>query len=1040
MNEPAAFRLDPVNQCLWRSTESGEDERILLTRTEYGVLDHLVAHAGRLVTHRELLDAVWPRTAIEPQAVKSKIFRLRRVLDDDPKQPRYIETLSRRGYRFVGRIDRGGVDQVSAPAPTSPLVGRDGALAELSQCMREANAGKLQIVFVTGEPGIGKSALVEEFERRVAASHRTVRIARGQCVEGFGSKEGFYPVLEAVDELCRGPDSARLVETLASHAPTWLVQFPALLTRHHRETLQQEILGATRERMLREICQALEAIARTTPLLLVLEDLHWADASTLDLISALARHRRSARLMLVATYRPSDLARAAQPLHSLKRDLIARHLCREIALNPLDAAEMVQYLALSAAETPATPADVPEELASMLHHHTEGNPLFMIAVVEHLVERGLVARDHGAWRLCCPALDIALEVPESLRDMIAAQIERLAEPEQRVLEVAAIAGMSFAPAICAPSADIDVVSFDTCCDTLARRGHILRLADARQLPDGQVVQRYAFTHALYRQVLYERQAPARRAGLHRRRAERLEEVFASALNDVALELAHHFEQAADWARAVKYLRRAADVAARRFSLEGARTSLQRALALADRLAATERAAVEIEILYSLAGIYLAAPEPRVIDTLTLVRQKAAEHGLVDVEVKALVDLAYPLAWTSSERGIEVIEEALRLSDAQRDPLTRARTRARCMVRRIMARGWDAEDAEESRRALAEIRRLGTKEDVAWHLIDSGFLALASSQYRQVGRDAVDSLRLLREEDDENIPLGYIAAHRLREYLVPWSLTLLGDWGAALRAFDDSIALAERNADSFGSGLLRLLRCWLQLFAMDFVTARAVCESILADPRQPGRTFGWHLCLTLSGVAEAGLGNHERALERLLAARREMDHHVALLDWNTRLWQRRALANVWLSVGDLARAREEGELFVADASATAERTWQALAWETSARIAIACGDQRRAQDHVGKALAALEGVEAPVAGWQVHATAAEVARARGDGGAAAAVRHRETSCEIILGLADSLGPEHEALRRTFLSAPAVAGVLGECPVATSPREHRDGAPA
>jgi hypothetical protein len=605
-----------------------------------------------------------------------------------------------------------------------------------------------------------------------------------------------------------------------------------------------------------------------------------------------------------------------------------------------------------------------------------------------------------------------------------------------VLEVAAIAGMSFAPAICAPSADMDAGAFDECCDTLARRGHILRLADARQLPDGQVVQRYAFVHSLYRQVLYARQAPARRAVLHRRRAERLELVFASALDDVAPELAHHFEQGADWTRAVRYLRRAADAAARRLSLDGARANLQHALALADRLPVAERAVVEIELLYSLAGIHLATLDSRVVDTLTVVRERAAEQGLVDVEVKALVDLAYPLAWNSSERSIEVIDRALRLGDTQRDPLTRARTRARCMVRRIMVRGWDAEDAEESRRALDEIRRLGTKEDVAWHLIDSGFLTVASSQYRQVWRDAVDSLTILREVHDENIPLGYIAAHRLREYIVPWGLTFLGEWGAALRQFDDSIALADRNADPFGSGVLRLVRCWPQLFAMDFVSARAVCESILADPRQPGQMFGRHLCLTLGGVAEAGLGNHEVALEHLLTVRREMDDHVALLDWNSRYWQRWALTNLWLSTGELARAREEGELFVAHASATPERSWQALAWETSARIAMASGDPRRAQDLIGNALAAIEGVEAPVAGWQVHATAAEVARARGNGGAAAAVRHRETSCEIILGLATSLGPEHEALRRTFLSAPPVAGVLGECPVAISPREQRD----
>ncbi|HEX2778532.1 MAG TPA: AAA family ATPase, partial [Gemmatimonadaceae bacterium] len=521
MTESVEFRLDPVNECLWRRTASGQYERVLLTRAEFGVLDHLVENAGRLVTQREILDAVWPRTAIEPQAVKNKVFHLRRALDDDPKRPRYIETLSRRGYRFVGKIERGGIEDVHVPPRSARLVGRDGALTELLRHVRAAAAGRLQTIFVTGEAGIGKTALTEELQRQITASGLTMRVARGQCVEGFASREAFYPVLEAVGELCRSPDAARVVETLAGRAPTWLVQFPALMTRQYRETLQQEMLGATRERMLREICEALEAIAAPKPLLLVLEDLHWGDPSTLDLISALARRHGPARIMVVATYRPSDVARSAEPLRTLKRDLVARHLCREIALQPLSEAEVGEYLA---GRQPR--ADVPPELASLLHRHTEGNPLFMIAVLEHLVESGLVARDHEAWRLLRPAAEISLVVPDSLRQMIGAQIEQLGENEQRVLEVAAIVGMSFAPAICAPSADIDVGDFDECCDSLARRGHMLRRAGTRTLPDGRVVQRYAFVHTLYREVLYERQAPARRAMLHRRRAERLEEVFA----------------------------------------------------------------------------------------------------------------------------------------------------------------------------------------------------------------------------------------------------------------------------------------------------------------------------------------------------------------------------------------------------------------------------------------------------------------------------------------------------------------------------------
>jgi DNA-binding winged helix-turn-helix (wHTH) protein len=329
MAELSPFRLDSANQCLWRRTGSGGEERILLTPTEFGVLDHLVEHAGQLVTHRQLLDAVWPGTAIEPQVVKNKIFHLRKVLEDEPKRPRYIETLPRRGYRFVGRVERSTLAIAEAPAPGHRLVGRESVLAELWQSMRSAAAGKVQIVFLTGEPGIGKTSLADEFQRQVATSNGSVRFCLGQCVEGFGSKEAFYPVLEAVGGLCRGPDGARVVDTLATEAPTWLVQFPALLTRQHRETLRQEILGATRERMLREICQALAAVSARIPLLLSLEDLQWGDSSTLDLISAVARHRSPAKIMLIATYRPSDVAGSILPLDALKRDLVARHLGRE---------------------------------------------------------------------------------------------------------------------------------------------------------------------------------------------------------------------------------------------------------------------------------------------------------------------------------------------------------------------------------------------------------------------------------------------------------------------------------------------------------------------------------------------------------------------------------------------------------------------------------------------------------------------------------------------------------------------------------------
>jgi DNA-binding winged helix-turn-helix (wHTH) protein len=1023
MPELSPFRLDPANQCLWRRTGSGE-ERLLLTPTEFGILDHLVARAGQLVTHRELLDAVWPGMAIEPQVVKNKIFHLRRVLKDEPKQPRYIETLPRRGYRFVGTLERITLGSLEPPAVGSRLVGRGGVLSELRQSMDKALDGKVQVVFLTGEPGMGKTALADEFQRQVAASNRSVLLALGQCVEGFGSKEAFYPVLEAVGRLCRGPEGARVVDTLAKEAPTWLVQFPALLTRQHRETLRQEILGSTRERMLREICEALAAVSLQSPLLLILEDLHWGDSSTLDLISALARHRSPAKIMLIATYRLSEVSGSPLPLDALKRDLAARHLGREILLPPLTDTEIAEYLADG---SPA--ATVPQELISLLHRQTEGNPLFMITVLDHMVNTGLVVHEQGGWRLRRPAGEIALQVPETLRQMIGAQIERLSPAEQRVLEVGAIAGMRFVATISAPTSNLDPGAFDEYCEGLARREYILRRGDTLELPDGQVAQRYEFVHALYREVLYQRQAPAARAMLHRRRAERLKEVFAPSLDEVAPELAYHFERGADWKDAVQYLLRVAHVAGKQSAWDRARSNLEHALELAKRLPPKEQVGAELEILNSLAGISLATMDAAgVLERVTLLRKRAAEHGLIEVEVSALIEMGFPLAWTSSERSIEAIDHALRLSERQQRPLMQARSRARCMVRRILVRGWDAEDARACREALADIRRLGTREDVAWDTIDCAWLELTSTNYRKAYRDTAGMLAVLKEAGDEHSHLNYPAAHRLREYIGPWSLLLLGEWGAARRELNAAIALAEKNGDQNGGGTLLLLRCLGEVLALDFAGARAGCASISAGRERSVPTFPRHFLLALEGAAAAGLGEDEVAFDRLLTVREELDRQPQLLDWYWGLLQRWALAGLWLSRGELERARQEAELMVTDASATAERTWQALAWDLSARIALAGDDPRRAGDLIQRGLATLERVETPVASWQLHATAGDVLEALGEPGRAHS--HRMSSRNTVVRLAASFD-SYEASRRAFLTSPAVARVLDTAAVGQTP---------
>src|SRR6266851_7818741 len=366
MRRFGSFRLDTANQCL----RHGET-RVALTPKTFGVLRYLVEHAGRLVTPDEMLEALWPATYVNPAVLRKYILEIRKALGDRLDKPMFVETLPKRGYQFVAPvIDESAAAMLSETA--AKIVGREQALAELGGYLGKARRNERQVVFITGEAGIVKTALADEFERRARSDAPGIRIAHGQCVEGYGGLEAHYPVLEAVGQLCRGPEGESFVRILAKQAPTWLVQYPALVNSQQRDMLERQILGATRERMLREIGEALETITSEEPLLLVLANLHWADASTVDFISAMARRRARARLMLIGTYRPAEVKSAEHSLEAVKQDLLVHRLCDEIVLQPLEEVDVAEYLGIEWGG-----AGVPEGLAGLIHRYTGGNPLFM---------------------------------------------------------------------------------------------------------------------------------------------------------------------------------------------------------------------------------------------------------------------------------------------------------------------------------------------------------------------------------------------------------------------------------------------------------------------------------------------------------------------------------------------------------------------------------------------------------------------------------------------------------------------------------------
>jgi DNA-binding winged helix-turn-helix (wHTH) protein len=1012
MKQFAPFRIDTVNQCLWRRSDKGTEERVLLAPTAFSVLLHLVDHAGRLVTHNELLESVWHGTHIQPQAVKRQILAIRTALGDEAKAPRFIETLPRRGYRFIAPVqDSPSIsDNSVATEPHGKLVGRDRVLSVLHSRLESALEGNRKIVFVTGEPGIGKTSVVSEFERRIAA--RPIRISRGQCVEGFGGKEAYYPVLEALSKLCRQPAGGGVIQVLATEAPTWLVQLPAILKREQREALIREILGATRERMLREIGEALETLTAGNPLLLVLEDLHWVDHSTVDFISALARGRASAKLMLIGTFRPSDLTLSNHPLRRVKQELQLHGLCDEIALEPLAESDVAEYLNEKSSEP-----GLSDGLAALLYRHSEGNPLFMIAALDHLSEQGLISRKNGVWESKLPIDEIDLEMPDNLRQMIESQIERLGKEEQRALEVASVAGVKFSSSVAAAAANIEQARFEDICEGLSRRHLMVHSVGSHQLANATISERYQFVHTLYREVFYRRQAITSRLSLHQRIGERLEELFSGRLHEVASELAHHFEQSRQWAKAVRYLYLVAENAGGRYAHGEAAAILQDALKLAGKVPEEQRASLEVHILTTLADIYLVSFDMRVVETCEVLAARAADYGLIDVEIRALIEMVYPLSWVSAERSLEVIQRALELGKRQTDPLVRARTRASCLARRIWVGGWDAYDADECRRAIAEIRQGGDPHVLAWHLLDYNFVDWVSSEYREAKRDAEESLAVVRGQAEENPYLS--PSYWLSQIILPWSRLFLGEWGEMLREIKEAIKIADRNGDPNRANTFRLYQAWLHCQAMDFVGVVEICNLVRPTVCVLHGSAWRRICLILTATAQTALGNYEHAHRDLLAVADEMGRQTVIHDWYSRMGLESGFTEFYLANGDRTQAQAHAAELLRLTQATEERTWRAWAWEANARVNLAGLDFERARDCITTALLEIEGRELPLAAWRVHATGAEISEQMGNSGLGE--HHRQLSRATILRIANSL-PSEEPLRQTFLSAPPVRSVL------------------
>lgn len=588
--EFGAFRLDRHERRLSR-----EGRIIPLRAKVFDTLCVLLESPGQLVTKEKLMRRVWPGTAVEEGNLAHNISVLRKTLGSQNAGEDYIETVAGHGYRFAAEVREieppGPRTAHLGPRPEAPpqevpvLFERERELETLHGALDAARQGHRQVVFVTGEIGMGKTSLVEAFARQ-ARSRMPLWLGCGQCPQYRGEAEPYLPVLEALGRMC-GQSHGELIPLLVRCAPLWAAQMPWLLTDSDLQALQTRLLGATRERMLREMAETVGVLTAGKPLLLVLEDLHWSDPSTVELVARLAAQAEPARLLVVGTYRASVLRRSAHPLLGLVRDLKPRGLALELPLPALSEGAVEEYL------TRRLGATVPTSAARLVHRRTEGIPLFLAAVTEHWVMPvGDRTRSWGA--------ETDIIIPHSLRELIEEQFSALEPADRNLLEIASVLGREFSAVTVAAVAGLGPGEAEPACERLAKQGALLRRAGVDEWPDGSISSRYGFTHDLYRELLYDNLPAGRRAELHQRAGAQLEASYGGSAPQRAAELAHHFVNGREPRRAVHHLVRAAQQALRCGACQEASCHLEKARAILSALPLShERVQQEIVLLATL---------------------------------------------------------------------------------------------------------------------------------------------------------------------------------------------------------------------------------------------------------------------------------------------------------------------------------------------------------------------------------------------------------------------------------------------------------
>ncbi|HTX25054.1 MAG TPA: AAA family ATPase [Steroidobacteraceae bacterium] len=781
-----AFELDEADARLKR-----DGRPVALPPKAFGVLCALVRQPAALITKNVLLDTVWGHQHVSESVLKTVISQIRSALEDDASRPRFVETASRLGYRFIGTVATGTEHAVpkATAQPQDSFIGREPELARLQSSWERVESGRHLLVWITGDAGIGKSTLVETFVSRSGAAV----IAQGQCVEQFGTGEPYLPVLQALADLCRAyPD---LIALLRSCAPAWLLQLPWLLEVTERGSLARELVGISSERMLREFQELMIRFTAQRPLLLIVEDLHWADTATLGLMDHFARQRDAGHVLWVGTFRLTQVIAEGHPLQTVRQELRLHRLCEELVLDCFTELEVQRYL-----QSHIMPAGASEDFVKRVHSHTDGLPLFVANVVETLrapEQRTVTSTD--------------LPVPEDLISAVERRIALLTSDVVALLEAAAVCGLDFKARVVASMLDRPYEEIIGTCDRLVRQQYWLRQSATLDLTDGSLDSQYVFRHAIYRHAFYRRISGAQRVSLHRRCARSLSDSEALGMVALPAELAYHHEQGHQMADAIRAYALAARSSLRSFApgtayehCENARRLLSQITDIRQRheleLALESTRGAAASQLYGVASPESRAVFERVQELCELLPQHPARVALLSGYGGSLFMRA---EYAKLERLAEQLD-TLQRDDLLTLPFFRAIFRAIA----ISARGECRVATEWWMRTIAICEGITDRRAYDNFILDPEVGARANAVRTLFERGLFDRARA---EAERAVNLAHQIGQPLTRSLAHWRAGMLAirfeDPKGVLKHADAMREIVETTTVSQGDGAARYLRGW-----------------------------------------------------------------------------------------------------------------------------------------------------------------------------------------------------------------------------------------